>query len=345
MFRHDQPLQKKRTASKENEFDDLMIFELSALQAKDDSEFEKDHRGQLVRYLKKCRAEFFPASSCKRHVYILRKSDLEESLKSARDKDKKFLEVELKEKKYDNLNIYFGNDALIFLIKWISGSLNESKFFQDTYNKKTVEIGFNCFKSLYPGKASLEAKELKPDTREESSDREGWIKLEAEESKRIKSFFRDKLLHEDRGLVPYLEKIFTLTKLLSSVLQSLKESPEFKGLWAGNITKLTLSKAAKEDSEFFTEVLECRKKFVDLSANSIFNASFKFESKEDIKSEASVKLSGLTAQIAFLSGIAQKKNEDYKAKKEVGAPATFPKIADPEPATLVQKEEVLFKKT
>lgn len=278
------PAKPRRPSISLEEFDDLIIFELFSAKANNDSEFDKDHRGRFVKLLKKSNIEFYPASSCKRHVYMLRKSDLQNYLDLISKDDE------------ENPDVKFLNEVL--------------------GREKYKDLAALRAKAESEEKASEgQARAAKPST--SLSDKINWIKSELEELRRVETFFAAKDLKKESSLIPYLESVFNVANRLSSALQSLKELPEFKNLWSGNITKLSLTKAQKEDNNFFTSVMHCRKSFIDEATPALYSAALLVESNDDIKTEAKQHLTStlIAEEIEKLGAIAKKKDEEYKAKK------------------------------
>jgi hypothetical protein len=86
---------------------------------------------------------FFPASSCNRHVYIFDIRSIDP------DKTPNLYEAIQSGYKDFRLKIYTGaKEGLVFLLSWVSGGLNKGKHYQDTYNRKTVNLSLQAYLKL-----------------------------------------------------------------------------------------------------------------------------------------------------------------------------------------------------
>lgn len=76
---------------------------------------------------------FFPASSCNRHVYIFDRRSLRES------ETPTLCEAITRQIQDERFRVYQQKEGLRFLLSWVAGGLNKGKYFNDTYNRRTVE--------------------------------------------------------------------------------------------------------------------------------------------------------------------------------------------------------------
>lgn len=316
------------TLSTKGEFDDLLVVEILTDPQGTPTTFQTDERGKFVAWIKKNLVPYFPASSCQRHVYLLKKSDVEKyfALMEADVKykftpqDKAARRILLGLENHHNLTTHSAEAAMTYLTKWIAGGLNRQKYLQDTYNVKTVTIGFECFKtlSLPGGSDSLAARKLAIEGEvakitDPKSERASWLKEEKEEIDRVVKFFNPKALQKNGDFVTYLGRVFEVAIKLSSVLHSLKELPTMKALWSADITKLTLSIAEKKDVTFFQRVIECRTEFIDTAVAALTTYSTELVAKEDLRSATMKHLRNLEERISDLARKAKDKKDVYPA--------------------------------
>ena len=121
-------------------FDDLVVIELDT----DGALFSRDARGKLLEELRSPdnTMPFLPASSCTRHVYLMRKSDI------AASNNVVLKQPVLKGIEEDKIHVHSGNAAMKHLVEWFAGGLNEGKYYHDTYNRKTVQYSFQSHHNL-----------------------------------------------------------------------------------------------------------------------------------------------------------------------------------------------------
>lgn len=104
-----------------NAFDNLVVVEL-------ETDLLSEEERRMIAEIKSTRntAPFLPASSCRRHVYILRREDLDE-------KTTPILCSFVRDNHKDGkVRVYSGGcEAMKFLATWVSGGLNGGKHLND----------------------------------------------------------------------------------------------------------------------------------------------------------------------------------------------------------------------
>ncbi len=227
---------------------------------------------------------FLSASSCRRHVYIFRRSDLlKQSTIPGLQELAKSTSTE------DNLRVYLKTDALKFLMLWVSGSLNEGKYRNDTYNRKTVNTCVDLFKNFLQmigvtsgnpeafgkefGKLQNtldnEIKALRKEAAQNFEEKIKWLETKKEQANRMKEFRFLRITPDSKPdeFLLDLKSAFVVVNKLCSVFERIKQLPAIKELWSDAIKKETLDIIKQEDRDLFSDIMKCRKDFIEFTCD------------------------------------------------------------------------------
>ena len=230
----------------------------------------------------------FPASTCARHVYIFKKSDVEAS---------EYVQ-EIFSNRDGEYKTYSNEEAYKFLLTWYVGGKNEKKFLQDTYNPKTVSIIFDVFANLvrYGMNETMiqnkltdlaaQVAELKKEKAEEAKsgtkiksndDRIGWLNHESSMYRQLPNRISHSSIEGNLALSTLLEYTFQKlsedAKIIFSAKQAeTKEAKDSGGdsCWTENTRDLQLLRYMNTDK--FNEVMLRRTNFFALKCNEIIEA-------------------------------------------------------------------------
>lgn len=281
------------------------------------------------------REVFLSASSCRRHVYIFRRSDMLEQpvipeLRGLAESTSKA----------GSLRIYLGMDSLKFLMVWLSGSLNEGKYCNDTYNRKTVNTCVELFENFLQmrkdsdgdfkafgkeftklqNQLDAEIRDLKTKKPPNFEEKIKWLETKKEEASRMKdfNFLRiDEHSKPDNFLLD-LRNAFVVANKLCNVFERIKYLPQIKDLWSGAIKKETLDIIKAEDRELFSGIMKCRKDFIEYTSDILLEAlKERTMSMDDINSRITERFA---VSIKELSSAARK----YMPVEELSADSQSP---------------------
>jgi len=275
--------------------------------------------------------DFLSASSCRRHVYFFRNAQV------AADSTIPALQELAGHSITDspNLRIYFAKDVLKFLLLWVSGSLNEGKYCNDTYNRKTVNTCVELFekflairdevKSLTLGSApetkhkdlgkafgkkftllqnsidkeiqALRATQPTPSNLEEKVK---WQTTKKEEASRMKEFgflrsIESSSAHE---FDEQLKNIFVVVNTLCTFLEQTKQLNGLKQLWSGVIKKENLDALKEANTELFKEIIRCRKEFLSSTADDLLQTLDNSLTVEEVRQKAFEKFSKRISELS-----------------------------------------------
>ena len=261
---------------------------------------------------------FFPASSCRRLIFIFQKSDI------SREITPRLFDFINKDATIrDTMKIYEGKDGLAFLTMWLSGGLNIRKYHHDTYNKKTANISFDTYKELlnilslcrrdsekkFSSVTSdmIDTIDLKMRSLGSETSDYGWLKSEKDETIRMRRIgvnrFRDESHQaEFSSLLDGAQKI---SNFLCYIFEKIKTLPEIKELWSEAITKSKLELMHTTNRGLFDDIISCRKRFVGYVAKSLVVASESIAPHDIKKNLLRFLPDDMTTEIATLSSMAR----------------------------------------
>jgi len=279
-----------KTAYQENiaKFQSI-VSSLAILELSSDDEINP----ALMDHIKKL--PHFPASTCKRHVYVFRRQDIESS---------KFIH-EIFYNDQGEYKTYLAQEGYKFLLTWYIGGKNKEKFLQDTYNVKTVDIIFNVFENLIKCKSHEQIKDLVGSAIESLAKKEA---INLAKIATINSWPDEKELSKDEEVAFKKD----LESLKSNIGWFKEESRMYRDLSA------RILKGSLENYEDFMKDLSCLMQY--LREDSKFLMASKQKDLDDRRSYGESERSCWSFPAAYLRSIQKKEPEAFAAiydKREV----------------------------